>query len=55
MMAVGLTVALLWREYGLTSITYEGLPGIGAALLAYLILSNFSKNTDKSRQREGIT
>lgn len=39
MMAVGLTVALLWREYGLTSITYEGLPGIGAALLTYALLT----------------
>ncbi len=42
-MAVGLTVALMWRQLGLTSITYEGLPGIAAALGTYLILSRFSK------------
>jgi sodium/proline symporter len=49
MMAVGLSVALLWREFGLTSITYEGLPGIGAALLTYWILSGFSEEAKRAK------
>jgi Na+/proline symporter len=35
MMAAGLTVALGWRELGLTGITYEGLPGMASAFVVY--------------------
>ncbi|NVJ98874.1 MAG: sodium/proline symporter [Alphaproteobacteria bacterium] len=35
MMATGLVTALMWRELGLTAITYEGLPGMAAAFVVY--------------------
>ena len=39
MMAVGFSVAMLWRHFGLNAHVYEGAPGILSALLLYLITS----------------
>ena len=50
MMAVGMGVALLWRETGLNATVYEGFPGIVAALGVYVMALPFS-TTSKERPK----
>lgn len=47
MMAAGLVTALMWRQLELTSITYEGLPGMAAAFLVYGIGSLLGRKAPK--------
>jgi sodium/proline symporter len=45
MSCVGISTALLWRFLDLHNMVYEGLPGIVAGVLVYLIAKLFSKDT----------
>jgi len=40
---VGFTTSILWRNAGLQSAVYEGLPGIVAGLLVFLVLGQIQK------------
>ena len=50
MMAVGFSVAMLWRHFGLNAHVYEGAPGILSALLLYLIASFVSSKQSERLQ-----
>lgn len=43
MMATGMSVALLWREFGLNAQVYEGLPGIASAFVIYAMLQPLAR------------
>ncbi len=48
MMAAGLVTALMWRQLDLTSITYEGLPGMMVAFAVYGISLLLAPRTEPS-------
>ena len=53
MSVAGLGVAIAWRAADLHNIVFEGLPGIIASLLLYLVWAPFSRS--KERERAAVT